>query len=555
MGKIKRKNGITLIALIITIIVMLILVTITVSIAVNDGLFKYAGKAMEETKYAADAEARFDGFTVDGVTFKSLDDYMALKNAEGDLIIMTMQCETDGYASIIYMAISEKSKTEMISMTNEEKKEAFVNSYNALSIYYDYNLETVESWDDIVFYDEANPPEVTTVEQAYERIIAMNYIGENDFTGVYDFLAQAGDIQEEDTVFNFNGETEIGDSVAFSVLKNGTYIVTASNSLGTGSAIINVTKCKEPEPEEFSKIQGTKQTLTIDGYTVTIPAGFAYGISENVGHVTSGLVITDSVERKNGKNYSNGNEFVWIPVDENLKVGTASNNKLMAKISSGTDYEGVLYTFGGSSANPTSTEMSNYGVNTNSYKEPAFLESSHNTIGLNQTIFQNEYNSMIASVKANKGFYMSRYEMGIVNNKPVSKPGIIPAQQIDGCVDIYTGEGAMLWWGLYDKARSYTNSQNSVQSQMMWGSQYDAMLNFALEGEDKTKVNGMQGYDLHNDVANKTGFFVEDKIINIFDLEGNLEEWTAETYRDIRVTRGRRHEILPGMHSMATIPR
>ena len=46
-----RKNeGITLIALIITIIVMLILVAVTINMAVNEGLFGYAGNAARETK-------------------------------------------------------------------------------------------------------------------------------------------------------------------------------------------------------------------------------------------------------------------------------------------------------------------------------------------------------------------------------------------------------------------------------------------------------------------------------------------------------------------------
>lgn len=50
MKNFKRKNGITLIALVITIIVMLILVAVTINIAVNGGLFGYAGKAAQDTE-------------------------------------------------------------------------------------------------------------------------------------------------------------------------------------------------------------------------------------------------------------------------------------------------------------------------------------------------------------------------------------------------------------------------------------------------------------------------------------------------------------------------
>lgn len=51
-----QNRGITLIALIVTIIVMLILVEVTISMAINGGLFKYAGEAVLETTVAQDIE-------------------------------------------------------------------------------------------------------------------------------------------------------------------------------------------------------------------------------------------------------------------------------------------------------------------------------------------------------------------------------------------------------------------------------------------------------------------------------------------------------------------
>ena len=46
----KKNNGITLIALIITIIVMMILVAVTINILVNSGLIETAKKATTEYK-------------------------------------------------------------------------------------------------------------------------------------------------------------------------------------------------------------------------------------------------------------------------------------------------------------------------------------------------------------------------------------------------------------------------------------------------------------------------------------------------------------------------
>ena len=80
----KNNSGITLIALVITIIVMLILVGVTINMAVNGGLFQYAGKATSDTEKAKQdelmiAEGRLE---VDGKYYKTLDDYLEGKTTE-----------------------------------------------------------------------------------------------------------------------------------------------------------------------------------------------------------------------------------------------------------------------------------------------------------------------------------------------------------------------------------------------------------------------------------------------------------------------------------------
>ena len=56
--ELKSRKGITLIALIITIIVMLILVAVTITMAINGGLFEYAGRAGRDTNNAIKAEQK-----------------------------------------------------------------------------------------------------------------------------------------------------------------------------------------------------------------------------------------------------------------------------------------------------------------------------------------------------------------------------------------------------------------------------------------------------------------------------------------------------------------
>ena len=77
-SKARQNKGITLIALVITIIVMLILVAVTISMAVNGGLFDYAGKAVGETQNAIDKEQELGNgrINVGGVWYDDLEAYI-----------------------------------------------------------------------------------------------------------------------------------------------------------------------------------------------------------------------------------------------------------------------------------------------------------------------------------------------------------------------------------------------------------------------------------------------------------------------------------------------
>ena len=102
---INNKNGITLIALVITIIVMLILVAVTISIAVNGGLFSYAGKATSDTEIAKQEELMLaEGKVhINNAWYNSMDDY--INNGEGFSDIYTetkeYKAEGDTYTAVI----------------------------------------------------------------------------------------------------------------------------------------------------------------------------------------------------------------------------------------------------------------------------------------------------------------------------------------------------------------------------------------------------------------------------------------------------------------------
>ncbi|MBO5179775.1 MAG: hypothetical protein J6B87_05475, partial [Clostridia bacterium] len=85
-SKTRQNSGITLIALVITIIVMLILVAVTISMAVNGGLFEYAGKAVGDTNNALKAEQDLGSgkVIIDNKVYNSIDEYLETKGGAGN---------------------------------------------------------------------------------------------------------------------------------------------------------------------------------------------------------------------------------------------------------------------------------------------------------------------------------------------------------------------------------------------------------------------------------------------------------------------------------------
>ena len=127
---------------------------------------------------------------------------------------------------------------------------------------------------------------------------------------------------------------------------------------------------------------------------------------------------------------------------------------------------------------------------------------------------QEDYNEMIESVKTNGGFYVGRYEMKIDSDTHSA------VSSNNGSA--VTAENCYGWHGLYAYGKTYENTkkttETSVKSSMIWGSQYDAMLNYVLTGSDKDKVT-----------SKENGKAV---LINVTDLVSSYEEWTLEGNSD-----------------------
>ena len=86
-------------------------------------------------------------------------------------------------------------------------------------------------------------------------------------------------------------------------------------------------------------------------------------------------------------------------------------------------------------------------------------------------------------------------------------------------------KGANMWYGLYNHI---VGTKGGTTSQMIWGSEYDQVINFigneAQTGHTDRNLPGTNG---SSDYRN-SGATPLDKMKNIYDLEGNYLEWTAQ---------------------------
>ena len=288
------------------------------------------------------------------------------------------------------------------------------------------------------------------------------------------------------------------------------------------------------------KTTGTANNPIIpkDFYPVnTEKAKWAFDSTNNkVTDVDEGLVIMDE----------KGNQFVWVPVrDIKDMVMCANNNKdghtcnivfdgtniSCTAADNSTEIVGKLYAistgeiFG--TVNQTYTEDSGL-------REPDAVRAYDNkrtqyTVDDRATQLS-KFKEMAISVAKNGGFYVGRYESSLINGT---------TRVVAGATSMSANEdSANMWYGLYAKQNNYATENgvsSSVVSNMIWGSQYDAIMNWIGDLATSTIISNNK----NSDEARRTGSKATDKINNIFDLYGLRWEWTMEAYvANCRVFRG-----------------
>ena len=310
------------------------------------------------------------------------------------------------------------------------------------------------------------------------------------------------------------------------------------------------------------------------GDKVPVPNGYVGSSVAGENEIDTGYVIYEGEEAVTDSNVAdaqkNRNQYVWVPVPDISKFyGTDANGKKWGKI----------YTFSSSTSSGydeiTGTQPYNWsesnGVMTISsktnYREPDVvakysstgydMDSRLKTLGigaktthefLNQ--LEKEFNNMVASVEKYGGFYIGRYETGNINqDTPVIQKG-------------NTNISSQTWYNMYKRCKNIKGANTNVETGMIWGNQWDRTLMWLIETGSKTKeqiaddstswgnyynatfeyVNSSGSTATKNEGSSTripTGSAEYTKANNIYDLAGNVRDWTMEassTYS--RVCRG-----------------
>ncbi len=220
----------------------------------------------------------------------------------------------------------------------------------------------------------------------------------------------------------------------------------------------------------------------IYGAKAKIPVGYKVSTKPEEQVISKGLVILDN----------NGNEFVWVPVQE-------------FKDENGQDIEVEFdrYKYGNQINNGINNESNSFTFKNNASDSYYFYEKEDNFEQL--------------SVLENKGFYIGRYETGSQNARTAGSAQT--AAIIKKNISVYnyvTLEEAI------NLSQSFISNNKYLKSKLCSSYAWDTALKFI---EKTGNVSYLTTVSAGTSLAN-TG--TSTPINNIYDLAGNIYEWTTE---------------------------
>ena len=276
---------------------------------------------------------------------------------------------------------------------------------------------------------------------------------------------------------------------------------------------------------------------------IKIPEGFYYV----GGKIDTGVVISDDKQDElKGTEYKNlsklkGNQFVWVPVEKAIVSNFEEAEQLVNEgknpiaIKYKNEYKSIDYAF--------DSYLKKYIIIEENYqndesREPYILKSEKNgdseeyIEGSTKDLYQISFNKMVESVEKNKGFYISRFEAGNINDAVTNDEKVVSKANDEDItyqswIDLYKVIGNM-----YDR--------DDITTEMIWGCQWNAILFWFNSNPDTQRYAfSLENKGNYSGKLCKTGSEEKYSINNIYDLFGNVAEWTqANSFGSYRVAKG-----------------
>ena len=262
------------------------------------------------------------------------------------------------------------------------------------------------------------------------------------------------------------------------------------------------------------------------------------------------------------------NQWVWVPIADVTDMYHISNNQLYAN----------RYAFSVTSYNKETYQSLEPVLSTGSdasYQydyDQKYLKQYLEGISRNEFLqeMREEFYEMLESVKTYGGFYIGRYETGNTqkNNLRVVKGFTGTTKSSVGAAN--NRINWITWYDAYKRSKQMGGT-SPVHTNLIWGIQWDETLKWLMDSGEKTyaEVEDSASWGNYKDVsftytqtsgiiadgagteagetATKstsstiipTGSTERNKANNIYDLAGNMYEWTMESYvNNYRYCRG-----------------
>ena len=348
----------------------------------------------------------------------------------------------------------------------------------------------------------------------------------------------------------------------------------------------NSTKIGTVSDEEETKAEAKEIVLEDNNYMhvetdasedkVPVPNGFVGSSATGENEIDTGFVIYEGEEEVTDSNVADAqktrNQYVWIPVpDPSTFYGTDANGKSWGKIynyTTGTNSSSTFDEVTGTYAYDWSETNGVMSASSSENREPDVLRDRDTPYylrryGVSEDSMldfllrqQTDFKKMINSVEKYGGFYIGRYETGDLN------------QEVAVVQKGNTNIASQTWYAMYEKCKTLSDNNNNIETGMIWGNQWDRTLMWLMECNAKDETTGKSKEEVISDstswgncrnatfqytnssggtstknsgsgVRIPTGSTEYTKANNIYDLVGNVWDWTMEACNTgSRVCRG-----------------